>query len=118
MDINDIKRPGGYGQAFDVPGELQPASKSDSRFLESTGNVQESSPTKSLQVVSQFDKTALSDPQKVDTMIRACASELVDSGQSVTGPLSTPDKQGLSDFLAADPCFRQQVEAYLQKVLT
>jgi hypothetical protein len=118
MDINDIKRPGGYGEPFEVPGESRPAAKSDSRFSEAAGKVQDSAPTKSLQVIAQFDKSALSDPHKVNTMIRACASELIDSGQTVTGPLSTSDKQVLSDFLSADPCFRQQVETYLQKVLT
>ena len=118
MDINDIKRPAGYGQAFDVPAEMRPAAKPDNSFREAAGKIQDSTPTKSLQVVSQFDKSALSDPQKVDTMIRACASELIDSGQKVTGPLSRADQQVLSDFLSADPCFRQQVETYLQKVLT
>jgi hypothetical protein len=118
MDINDIKRPGGYGQAFEVPEELRPAAKPDSKFSETAGRILDSAPTKSLQVITQFDKSALSDPQKVDTMIRACASELIDSGQNVTGPMSTADKQALSDFLSADPCFRQQVETYLQKVLT
>jgi len=118
MDINDIKRPGGYGQAFEVPGEPRPAAKSDSRFSDAAGKVQDSVATESLQVITQFDKSALSDPQKVDTMIRACASELIDSGQNVTGTLSIADKQVLSDFLSADPCFRQQVETYLQKALT
>src|SRR5207253_3025013 len=88
------------------------------QFAEAAGKIQDSAPMKSLHVIAQFDKSALSDPQKVDTMIRACASELVDSGQYVTGPLSTSDKQVLSDFLSADPCFRQQAEDYLQKVLT
>ena len=116
MDINDIKRPGGYGQAFEVPGETGPASISESSFTE-MAKIQDSASTKSLQVVAQFDKTALSDPQKVDAMVRACASELIDSGQSVTGTLATADKQALMDFLGADPSFRQQIEAYLQKVL-
>jgi hypothetical protein len=51
-------------------------------------------------------------------MIRACASELIDSGQKFTGRLSAADKQAVQNFLSRDPCFRQRVESYLQKTLT
>ena len=118
MDINDIKRPGTYEPSFEAPAETSPGPKGQGSFAATAAKVLESSSTKSLGVVTQFDKSALADPQKLDTMVRACVSELVDSGQSVTGTLSSSDKQSLLNFLSADPWLRQEVEKYLRKVLT
>jgi hypothetical protein len=117
MDINDIKRPGGVGHSFEVPGDAGPEAKRETSFSETAAKIQSPQPTKSLAAIAKFDKSALSDPIKVDAMVRACVSELVESGQNVTGPLSTADKQALLDHLSADPWMRQQVETYLRKVL-
>jgi hypothetical protein len=59
----------------------------------------------------------LQDPAKLDVVVRVLVSELIDSGQSATGPLSGTDKESLLDFISGDPLIRRQIETYLQKVL-
>ena len=118
MDINNIKPPGGYDPPVG-PDEQPIDGKRDASFA-AKGKV-ESSPEAAapptLSVVGQFSRTALDDPAKMDVMVRASVSELVDSGVNVTGPLSGPEKQSLVDFLSGDPLVRRQVESYLRKVL-
>ena len=118
MDINKIKPFGTYGQDLEVPSETRSDSKRQSTFSGQTSKVQSSPTTNSLRAIAQFNKSDLSDPGKFDGMVRACASELIDSGQKITGRLSTADKQTLENFLSADPSFRQQLESYLHKTLT
>ncbi|MGC2194504.1 MAG: hypothetical protein WA628_07500 [Terriglobales bacterium] len=120
MDINDIKPPGGsdpYAGSDEQPVE----GTRDRRFPESKSRLEASEPAEvtgpSLGVVTQFHKTALEDPAKLDTMVRASVSELIDSGQNITGHLSGVEKQSLVDFLSADPVVRRQVENYLRKAL-
>jgi len=118
MDINKIKPPAGYGKEFEISGETRLGSQPQSSFPATTAKVDHSAATRTLEAVAQFHKGQLSDPGQLESMIRACASELIDSGQKFTGPLSAADKQAVQNFLARDPCFRQQVESYLQKTLT
>ena len=117
MDINKIN-PGGYGKNFDVSNDARTNGKSQTSFPSATANTESSAPTKTLNAVAQFSKSDLADPQKLDAMVHACASELINSGQNVTGPISVADKQTLENFLSSDPHLRQQIEAYLQKTLT
>jgi len=121
MDIDDIKPPGGPGPFVDPLAETPVEPKRESSFAEATGKLQasdSSGPTGStIRAVAQFSKTALRDPAKLDVMVRACVSELIDSGQSVTGPLSGAEKESLQDFLSGDPLVRGQIETYLRKVL-
>lgn len=63
---------------------------------------------------AQFSKLDLQDPAKLDHIVRSSVSELVDA-QSGSLPISSADKQALTDFLAEDPLFRQQIESYLRK---
>jgi hypothetical protein len=119
MDINNIKPPGGYDPPTG-PDEQPVAGKRDVSFpakdkVESSDPAEAARPT--LGVVAQFSRTELDDPAKIDGMVRASVSELVDSGLNVTGPLSGPEKQSLVDFLSSDPLVRRQVESYLRKVL-
>jgi hypothetical protein len=120
MDINDIKPPGGQ-DSYVGPDDQPVGRKRDSRFAESKSKLEASEPAEatgpSLGVVAQFRRAALEDPAKLDTMVRASVSELIDSGQNVTGPLSGPEKQSLVNFLSGDPVVRRQVETYLRKVL-
>jgi hypothetical protein len=118
MDINDLKRPASIGPRSDVPSETPAESKRESSFADATAKIRASAPEPSLSVVTQFKQEALEDPNKLEVMVRACASELVDGGQHSAGPLSSADKQALTDFLSADPLFRRQIETYLRKVLT
>lgn len=117
MDINNIKPPGGYDSPLSAD-EQSVDGKRDGSFT-SKSKV-ESSPEvarPALGVVAHFNRTALDDPAKMDVMVRASVSELVDSGLNVTGPLSGPEKQSLVDYLSGDPLVRHQVEAYLRKAL-
>ncbi len=117
MDINKIKR-GGYGQDFEISGETRADLKRTSGFSDAVTKTNPPSATKTLKAVDQFSRSELSDPAKLDSMIRACASELIDSGQNLAGRLSVTDKQAVENFLSSDPSFRQQIESYLQKALT
>ncbi len=67
-------------------------------------------------VAAQFNRAELQDPAKLDQMVRASVTEMVDA-QSTPGPLSNNDKASLVDFLSGDPLVRQQIETYLRKVL-
>ena len=117
MDINNIKRPGGFGPLSDSPTDTPIDSKRERSFADAQARIQEAAPAKPLGVISQFSKAALQDPSKLEVMVRACVSELIDSRQGVTGALSSADKQSMVDFLSADPLFRGQIESYLRKVL-
>jgi len=117
MDINKIK-PAGYGQDYEVTGETRADAKLQSNFPGTVGSVASSASPRTLKAVAQFEKADLSDPGKLDGAIRACAAELVDSGQSLTGRMSVADRQAMENFLTKDPTFRQQIESYLQKTLT
>lgn len=117
MDMNNTKPPGGNDPPVG-PDEQPVNGKRDASFA-AKGKVElspeEASPT--LSFVAQFNRAALDDPEKMDVMVRASVSELVDARLDVTGPLSGPDKQSLVDFLSGDPLFRRQMESYLRKVL-
>ena len=117
MDINKIK-PAGYGQDLEVTGESRANATRQPSFPGTVGKVSSSPSAKILKSVAQFSKADLSDPGKLDGAIRACAAELVDSGQRLTGRLSVADKRAMENFLSSDPIFRQQIESYLQKSLT
>jgi hypothetical protein len=118
MDINNIKQTPGFGPRSDLPAETASKPKSEATFADATAKLQTLDLTPSLQSLSQCKKAALDVPEKLDAMVRACVSELVDSGQQVTGPLSKADKQSLTNFLSEDPLIRQQIESYLRKVAT
>ncbi|HVP52322.1 MAG TPA: hypothetical protein VMT05_09450 [Terriglobales bacterium] len=121
MGIDNIKPPGGAGLPVDPSAETPSGPTRQSNFAEAKDRLQTSSSaepvTPALRVVSQFSRIALEDPEKRQAMVRACVSELIDSGQPVTGPLSGTERESLLDFLSADPLFRSQIETYLQKVL-
>jgi hypothetical protein len=117
MDINNIKGPGGYGPLSETPADTPTESKRETRFSDATARLHSALGTKPIGVVSQFSKAALDDPAKLDTMVRACVVELIDSTQGVTGALSAVDKQAMAEFLSTDPLLRGQIESYLRKVL-
>lgn len=117
MDINRIKS-GGYGQDYEVTGDTSVGNKSQTSFPVAGAKTEASAPRKALNAVAQFSKSDLADPGKLDGAIRACVSELVNSGQNLTGRLPAAGKQAVEKFLSSDPSFRHQVESYLQKTLT
>ena len=120
MGIDNIKPPGGY-PPLDTPAETPVTPTRGRGFANGEDKVQASGsadPPGALGVVAQFSRTALDDSAKLDGVVRAVASELIDSGQSVTGILSGADKEWLLDFVSRDPLMRQQIESYLRKVLT
>jgi len=120
MGIDNIKPPGGPGPLLD-PSVVATSGPRQSSFAEARDKLQASGsgePNPStLAVVSQFRRAALQNPAEREAMVRACVSEMVDSGQKETGPLSGAEKESLVDFLSADPLVRSQIENYLERVL-
>ena len=118
---NEIKPPGGFGPFIDPTADKSVDSKGETSFQkakDALGSAESSSvPPNSLAVVGQFSKAELQDPEKLDGMVRASVSELIDSSQGLTGPLSAAEKQSLVDFLSQDPLVRRQVESYLRKAV-
>jgi hypothetical protein len=117
MDINNIKGPGGYRPLSETPADTPTESKRETRFSDTTVGLQNALGTKPLGVITQFSKAALDDSAKLETMVRACVVELIESTQGVTGALSAVDKQAMAEFLSTDPLLRSQIESYLRKVL-
>lgn len=118
MDINNIKRPGGFGPLSDSPPDTPVDAKRDSGFAETRSKIQQTGSTQPFGVISQFDKHALEDPAKLEVMTRACVSELIDSHPNLASALGKADKEAITDFLSADPTVRREIESYLRKVLT
>lgn len=121
MDLNGIKPPGiqgaGTGSTNDAPLKPELASQSTQLpALQQPADSVEIQP--GLQALAQLNKAIFEDPGKLQAAVHSCISELIDSGNSVTGPLSTSEKQFLTDFLSGDPQMRRQVEGYLRKVLS
>ena len=118
MAIDDIKPAGNLGQfsypSADASGEAKP----ERNFAEvkESSNVSTGGADISLLGAAQFKKADLQDPAKRDLMVRTSASQLVES-QTAGVPMSSADKQILSDFLSEDPLMRQQIESYLRKAL-
>ena len=120
MAIDDIKPPGGYCP-LDTPAETLVAPTKGSGFANGEDKVHASGSAdtpRAVGVVAQFSRTALDDSAKLEGVVRAVASELIDSGQSVTGALSGANKEALLDFVSRDPLIRHQIESYLRKALT
>ena len=117
---NEIKPPGGFGPFIDPAADTSVDRTGQANFPKAKDAVSSSdstsAPLHGLAVVAQFSKAELQDPEKLEGMVRASVSELVDT-QGLTGPLSAADKQSLVDFLSHDPLVRRQVESYLRKVL-
>lgn len=119
---NEIEPPVGFGPFVDPGRENSVESSRHASFRKMQDALcsSESSnpPALGLPTIGQFSKAELQDPDKLDGLVRASVSELIDSFQSFTGPLSAPEKQSLVDFLSQDPIVRRQVESYLRKVVT
>ena len=120
MDINNIKPPGTNGSLVGSDYE-NVETKRDQNFAATKDKLQASGPeatsTPGLSSIANCSKAALDDPQKLEGIVRASVSELVEQQQNVTGPLTAAQKQNLVDFLSEDPSFRRQVESYLRKAL-
>jgi hypothetical protein len=120
MAIDNIKPPGAY-RPLDLDAETTTASKPGKRFANGESEVHAAEVAgdtpRPFGVAAQFSRAALQDPAKLDSMVRAFASDLIDSGQGVTGALSGADRESLLDFVSRDPLVRHQIETYLQKVL-
>jgi len=121
MGIDNIKPPAGPGPSADPSAETSSLPAGKGGFADATGKLQTSGSappeTSGMGVVSQFSRAAFEDPDKRQAMVRACVSELIDSGRSLTGQLSGAQKETLLNFLSQDPLVRTQIETYLQKVL-
>ena len=120
MDIHDIKPPGANGSL--VGSDYQNVeTKRDKEFAVAKDQPQasgsEAPSTTGLKALENCSKAVLDDPEKLEGVVRASVSELVDHGQNVTGPLTSAQKQTLVDHLSSDPMFRRQVESYLRKAL-
>jgi hypothetical protein len=118
MDINNIKPPAGLGAPADLPEETASKSTRGGTFADAAAKLQTPNLAPPPQALSQCSKASLEVPDQLDAIVRKCVSELVESGQQTTGPLSKADKQSLTDFLSQDPLIRRQVESYLRKVAT
>lgn len=120
MDIHDIKPPGTNGSLIGSDYENVEA-KPEKEFAAAKSKLEsresEAPATPGLASLAGCSKAELDDPQKLEGIVRASVSELVDQGQNITGPLSQTQKQNLVDHLSSDPMFRRQVESYLRKAL-
>lgn len=121
MDLNDIKPPGFQGAAIgstnDEPLKPELASQpAQLRAVQQPTDFVQVQP--GLQTVTQLNKAIFEDPGKLDAAVHSCISELIDSGNSITGPLSASEKQFLTNFLSDDPTMRRQVEGFLRKALS
>ena len=121
MDLDDVKPPGFDGAITgpldQSPQTPEPGNSSRQAFaLQPQAAPPQASPL--LTSVAHLDKTVFEDPAKLEGAVRASISELIDSGQSATGPISSSDKEFLTSYLAGDPLMRRQVEGLLRKVLT
>lgn len=118
MDINNIKPPAGSGLGFNLPDDKARKPGREASFADAAAKLRGSSNAPPLQALSKLNKAALDVPEQLDAILRQCVSELVESGEEATGPLSKADKQHLTDFLSQDPFVRRQLESYLRKVAT
>lgn len=118
---NEIKPPGGFAPFVNPAAGNSGDTTRETSFQKSVDGVRSSEsssrPPGSLAAIGQFCRTELQDPDKVEVMVRASVSELIDSSESLTGALSAAEKQSLLDFLSQDPLVRGQLESYLRKVL-
>lgn len=120
MDLNDIKPPGFQGAPIGSTNDepVKPDLASQPAQLRAVQQPTDSVPVQpGLQAVTQLNKAIFQDPDKFDAAVHSCISELIDAGSSITGPLSTAEKQSLTDFLSNDPTMRRQVEGFLRKAL-
>ena len=120
MDIHDIKPPGANGSL--IGSDYQNVeTKRDKEFAvaKDKSQVPESAAasTEGLKALANCSKAVLDDPEKLEGIVRASVSELIDHGQNITGPLTSAQKQTLLDHLSSDPMFRRQIESYLRKAL-
>ena len=120
MDIHDIKPPGANGSL--IGSDYQNVeTKPEKEFAVAKDKAQASEPDApsmtGLKALENCSKAALDDPEKLEGIVRASVSELVDQGQTLTGPLTSAQKQSLVDHLSSDPMFRRQVESYLRKAV-
>ena len=118
MDINNIKPPGGLSPGFGLFDDKARKAGQETSFADAAAKLRASGTAPPLQALSKLNKAALDVPEQLDAILRQCVSELVESGEESTGPLSKADKQHLTDFLSQDPFIRRQLETYLRKVAT
>jgi len=116
MDIKNIKGPGNFpGMPSDAPTDPTANSKSENQFADVAAETA-SQAVQGSQAVDKVQRAELDDPAKLESLVRACVSELIDAGENQVGQISPPDKQSLTEFLSNDPHLRQQIESYLRKV--
>ena len=120
MNIRDIKPPGTNGSL--VGSDYQNIeSKPEKEFGVAKDKLQageaEGPAAPGLASLANCSKASLDDPEKLEGMVRASVSELIDQGQNITGPLSETQKKNLVEHLSSDPMFRRQIESYLRKAL-
>lgn len=121
MQIDDIKPPSNHSVSdcqTDAP--LEQRTNGDFAAVKNKlqSGVTELVPHKTLDVVTRFSHVELEDPSKLEQMVRASVSELIDSGAEISGPLSSAQKGLLVDMLSQDPLLRRNIHNYLRKVLT
>ena len=117
MDIKNIKGPGSFpGVPSDSAAESNVSSKPANQFVDVVADNAGSSAVEGAQSIGPVQRAELEDPAKLESLVRACVSELITTGEGQMGQMSPADKQSLTDFLSSDPLFRQQIESYLRKV--
>jgi hypothetical protein len=114
----DIKPTGNFGQ-INYPSADQTGDAKPNRNFSVVQGPPGSSTTESVSSPVEgpkFSKADLQDPAKLDQLVRSSALEIVNS-QTGSSPLSSAQKQHLSDYMSEDPIFRQRIETYLRKAL-
>jgi hypothetical protein len=120
--IDEVKPPAGNRPISDPSLDATVEQKGGGNFAEAKDKLQSAGGSdvsnETLRVAGDFTRAALQDPAKLDYMVRASVSELIDSGVAVTGSLAASQKGMLVDFLSGDPLVRQHIQNYLRKVLS
>lgn len=75
-------------------------------------------PSSLASLLSEYKKTDLQDPAKVEKMLSQCASGLLGSALGQTGSKLSPDESSyLTGYLQNDPIMRSKLMSYLEQVL-
>jgi hypothetical protein len=116
--MDEIKPTAGFGPINHRSADSTADAKPTRNFSVTAGNETTSSPETAAtsSTKPQFTKADLQDPAKLNHIVRSCVSDIVDANTGSL-PVSSTDKQALTDFLSEDPLFRQRVESYLRKAL-
>lgn len=124
----EIKPPGSGKPNFKPTDQTQKTSKKTDKAFSidrsQTGPLHGASFTEKTQkahfsgVASQFSKTDLRNPQKLELVVRASVQELLQTEFPKARFASDEDRKGFVELMANDPLFRGKLLGHLEKLLS